>query len=81
MRIALQRVSEARVEVNQEIIGSIKKGFLLLVGVELNDNVEDIEWLCEKIVNMRIFNDLDDKMNLSLLDVNGEILSISQFTC
>lgn len=80
MRIVLQRVSEARVEVNQEIIGSIKKGFLLLVGVELNDNVEDIEWLCKKIVNMRIFNDLDDKMNLSLLDVNGEILSISQFT-
>jgi D-tyrosyl-tRNA(Tyr) deacylase len=80
MKIVLQRVSEARVEVNQQIIGSIANGLLLFVGIEDEDTDEDIEWLCKKICNMRIFNDAEGKMNLSIIDVTGEVLSISQFT-
>lgn len=80
MRIVLQRVSEATVKVNQKKIGEIKTGLLLLVGIEPDDSENDIEWLCKKVCNMRIFNDQEGKMNLSLLDIQGEILSISQFT-
>ena len=80
MKVILQRVSEAKVEVNQKVIGSVKRGILLLVGIVESDNDLDIEWLCKKICNMRIFNDTNEKMNLSVVDVGGDILTISQFT-
>lgn len=80
MRVIIQRVSEAFVVVDNETIGSIDKGFLVLVGVEDSDNSEDVAYLARKISNMRIFNDEDDKMNLSLKDVSGSVLTISQFT-
>ncbi|MBW2962659.1 D-aminoacyl-tRNA deacylase [Mesonia aestuariivivens] len=80
MRVVLQRVSEASVTIEKQVKSSIKKGFLILIGIEAEDTPEDIDWLCRKIVNMRIFGDEDDKMNLSLQDINGEALIISQFT-
>lgn len=80
MRVIIQRVGEASVEIETEIKGSIQKGFLLLLGIEAEDGKEDIAWLCRKIVGMRIFSDQDGAMNLSLKDIDGEILLISQFT-
>ena len=80
MRVVLQRVSEASVMIDGKVKSSIEKGFLILVGIEAEDTQEDIEWLCRKIINMRIFGDEDDKMNLSLKDIDGEALIISQFT-
>lgn len=80
MRLVIQRVSEAHVDINSETVASIGKGLLVLVAVEKDDTAEDAEWLAAKTVNMRIFPDKDDVMNLSLLDVGGEILSVSQFT-
>lgn len=80
MRVVIQRVSEASVKVNQEITGAIKTGLLILVGIEDTDTAEDVSWICHKIIHMRIFNDENGVMNLSLQDVNGDILLISQFT-
>lgn len=80
MRIILQRVSQANVKIHNKIIASIEKGFLLLVGIEHEDDQKDIDWLSSKIINMRIFSDSDQKMNLDIKHVNGEILIISQFT-
>ncbi|WP_027108484.1 D-aminoacyl-tRNA deacylase [Lacticigenium naphthae] len=80
MRVLIQRVSQAKVIVSNEEKGSIQRGFLLLVGVEPDDSKEDVEYLVRKTANLRIFEDENEKMNLSLKDVNGEILSISQFT-
>lgn len=80
MRCILQRVSEASVKVENEIIGSIQTGLMVLVGFEEADTIEDLEWACSKIVNMRIFNDADGIMNLSLSDTGGSILLVSQFT-
>ncbi|OFX72530.1 MAG: D-tyrosyl-tRNA(Tyr) deacylase [Bacteroidetes bacterium GWE2_29_8] len=80
MRVVLQRVSQASVSVNKEIVGSINHGLLIFVGIVEADTENDIEWLANKIVGLRIFNDAECKMNLSLKDVNGEILLISQFT-
>jgi D-tyrosyl-tRNA(Tyr) deacylase len=80
MRLVLQRVSEASVKIDGKIKSAIDKGLLLLVGIEHDDNIEDVEWLCKKIVQLRIFNDADDKMNLSVQDIDGDILIISQFT-
>ncbi len=80
MRIVLQRVKSAKVKVNEKIVSEIKKGLLLLVAIEKNDAEEDIKFLAEKVVNLRIFPDNEYRMNLSLIDVGGEILSISQFT-
>ena len=80
MRVILQRVSEARVEVNNAIVGEIGQGLLLLVGVEEVDTQEDIDWLCRKICNMRIFGDENGNMNLSVKDVQGGVLVVSQFT-
>ena len=80
MRVVLQRVSEASVTIENNVKSSIKSGLLLLVGIEDEDHQEEIEWLCRKIINMRIFSDEDDKMNLSLKDIDGEALIISQFT-
>jgi len=80
MRAVIQRVNRATVEVENKIVGKIDSGFLIFLGIEDDDNDEDIEWLSSKIVSMRIFNDMDGLMNLSLADVNGNILLISQFT-
>ena len=80
MRVVIQRVLEASVKVDNSIVGSIKKGLLVLVGIEDGDTDEDIIWLSNKIVNIRIFNDENAVMNKSVLDIDGEILLISQFT-
>lgn len=80
MRIVVQRVSEASVKVEGKSTGEIGGGLLVLVGIEDSDEEKDAEWLASKILNLRIFSDEDGKMNRSVLDVNGEILCISQFT-
>lgn len=80
MRVVVQRSKKASVTVDGEIVGSIVKGFVLLVGVTHEDTVEDAHYLAEKIANLRVFEDEEGKMNLSILDYGGEILSISQFT-
>ncbi len=80
MRIVLQRVSKASVTVDDQITGSIQQGLLLLIGVEDADTLDDSEWLLRKILNMRIFADEEGKMNKSILDVQGELLLVSQFT-
>ncbi|NBC07263.1 MAG: D-tyrosyl-tRNA(Tyr) deacylase [Bacteroidetes bacterium] len=80
MRVVIQRVSEAAVTVEEEVVGSIGSGLLLLLGIEDDDTVEDIEWLCGKIAKMRIFNDEEGKMNHSVQDIDGGLLVVSQFT-
>ncbi|WP_127141162.1 D-aminoacyl-tRNA deacylase [Flagellimonas marinaquae] len=80
MRAVLQRVSKASVTVDSELISSIGKGLLVLLGIEDADGQEDVEWLTNKIVNLRIFNDENDVMNRSVLDVHGQIIVVSQFT-
>ena len=80
MRIVLQRVEEASVEIGIKINGSIGKGFLILLGIEEEDKEEDIDWLIQKICKLRIFEDDAGKMNLSIQDIKGEILVVSQFT-
>lgn len=80
MKVVLQRVSEASVKVDNEIVGAINQGLMLLVGVEEHDTQDDAEWLVKKLINLRIFSDEEDKMNLSINDIQGEILCISQFT-
>lgn len=80
MRFVIQRVSEASVKINNGIYSEIQKGFLVLVGVEEADTKEDSDWLCSKLISLRIFSDADDKMNLSLQDINGDVLLVSQFT-
>jgi len=80
MKVVIQRVSEACVKVEDEIAGEIKQGLLLLIGIDENDEKTDADWLAQKILNLRIFGDENGKLNLSVLDVSGEILCISQFT-
>jgi D-tyrosyl-tRNA(Tyr) deacylase len=80
MKAVLQRVSEASVKVDGQINGEIKQGLLVLLGIEDADTNEDIEWLANKIINLRIFNDEQEVMNKSLMDINGDILLVSQFT-
>ena len=80
MRVVLQRVSHASVTVEEKVIGNIQRGFLLLVGVTHDDTMEDMEYLVRKIVQMRIFEDEEGKLNRSIQDIGGEILSVSQFT-
>ncbi len=80
MRIVVQRVSEASVRIKNEIKGEINQGYMILLGIEHEDDKEDADWLIKKIIGMRIFSDMDNKMNLSIKDVNGEFLIISQFT-
>ncbi|MFH0865897.1 MAG: D-aminoacyl-tRNA deacylase [Bacteroidota bacterium] len=80
MRVVIQRVSEAFVSVDKQVIGKINSGLLVLAGFEESDTNVDIEWLSKKIIQLRIFNDSNGMMNLSIKDVNGEILTVSQFT-
>ena len=80
MRVVIQRTKEASVTVEGNVTGAIQKGLLVFVGIENADSVEDIEWLAGKIVNMRIFDDAEGVMNLSLKEVNGDLLLVSQFT-
>ncbi len=80
MKVVLQRVANASVTVADKYVSEIGAGLLVLVGIEDEDTVADIEWLSNKIVNMRIFNDANAVMNNSLLDVDGELLVVSQFT-
>lgn len=76
----IQRVTQASVTVDNQIVGSINQGLLVLLGVERDDSQADVNRLIKKVVNYRVFNDSDDKMNLSLKDITGEILIVSQFT-
>lgn len=80
MKAVIQRVSEASVTIDGKVKSAIENGLLILLGCANEDTTEDITWLCRKTVNMRIFNDEKDVMNKSILDINGEILVISQFT-
>tara|TARA_B100000795_G_scaffold79356_1_gene56873 strand:+ start:5722 stop:6174 length:453 start_codon:yes stop_codon:yes gene_type:complete len=80
MRAIIQRVSEASVSINKKLQAEIQQGFVVLLGISPSDTQEDIEWLCKKICNLRIFSDENGKMNLSLINIKGDILLISQFT-
>lgn len=80
MKVVIQRVSQAKVTVADKILGQIDQGFCLLVAFADEDTDETIDYMARKITNMRIFSDADDKMNLSIKDVDGQILSVSQFT-
>lgn len=80
MRLVIQRVSEASVEIEGRINGKIDEGFMVLVGITNDDNKEVVEKMADKLIHLRIFEDENEKLNLSLMDVKGEILSISQFT-
>ncbi len=80
MRVVIQRVSRASVAISGKVKNDIQQGLLILLGIEESDNNEDIEWLCKKIANLRIFNDADGVMNLSVKDIDGDLLVISQFT-
>lgn len=80
MKVVIQRVSEAHVKVDGKIVGEINKGYMLLIGIDESDEKPDADWLVQKILNLRVFGDENDKLNLSIPDINGEILCISQFT-
>jgi len=80
MKTVIQRVSSASVTIDSEIVADIQKGLLVLVGIEDADTKEAIGWLCQKIVNLRIFGDENDVMNLSVKDIDGDIIVVSQFT-
>lgn len=80
MRAVIQRVSKASCSVDSKITGQIKDGLLILIGIEEEDTIEDMKWMAQKFVNLRIFNDENGLMNRSVLDIRGEILLISQFT-
>lgn len=80
MRVVIQRVTHASVTIDEKIKGEIQSGLLVLLGVEETDTEKDIDWLVKKIIQLRIFSDAEGKMNLSVQDINGDILVISQFT-
>jgi D-aminoacyl-tRNA deacylase len=80
MRVLIQRVSQASVTIDGVVNGEISKGLLVLLGIEHDDSVEDVDWLVTKLVNLRIFNDEEGKMNRAIGEVNGDFLVISQFT-
>ena len=80
MKLVIQRVDNAKVEVENKMVGGIKKGFLVLLGVAPEDTKETADFLVHKLVNLRVFTDENDKMNLSVKDINGELLIVSQFT-
>lgn len=80
MRAVVQRVTSSKVSVDGKVIGEIGAGFNVLIGISKDDTLEDLQYIKDKIINLRVFSDENDKMNLSLLDIKGEILAISQFT-
>ena len=80
MRVVVQRVSQSSVIIESDIVSSISKGLLILLGVENNDTLDDVNWLIRKIINLRIFTDIDGKMNNSIVDIKGDIIVVSQFT-
>lgn len=80
MKIIVQRVKNAKVEVDEKVVGKIEKGFLVLLGVSSEDTKEEADYLVKKLCNLRVFEDENEKMNLSLKDVNGKLLIVSQFT-
>ena len=80
MRLVVQRVKKASVEVDKKIVGKIDSGFLVLIGIKKGDTKEQVDYLVKRLCNLRIFTDENDKMNLSLKDVNGKLLIVSQFT-
>lgn len=80
MKIVIQRVSQASVSVDSKMVANIQKGLLVLVGIEETDTKEDVDWLCQKIANLRIFGDENEVMNLSVKDIGGEVIVVSQFT-
>ncbi len=80
MKLIIQRVKKASVSVDHQIVGSINQGYFVLVGISENDTKETVEKMCQKLLNLRVMADQDGKMNLSIIDVKGEILLISQFT-
>lgn len=80
MRLVIQRVKEAKVEVDEKIVGNIEKGFLVFIGITHGDTKEQADYLVKKICNLRVFQDENGKMNLGLKDINGELLIVSQFT-
>ncbi|HMU77192.1 MAG: D-tyrosyl-tRNA(Tyr) deacylase [Bacteroidetes bacterium] len=80
MKVVIQRVTEASVEIEEAIYSSIKNGLLVLLGISVADEKEDVDWLCKKIIGLRIFSDENELMNLSVKDINGQILLVSQFT-
>ena len=80
MRVVVQRVSQSSVIIESDVVSSISKGLLILLGVENNDTLDDVNWLIRKIINLRIFTDIDGKMNNSIIDVKGDIIVVSQFT-
>jgi D-tyrosyl-tRNA(Tyr) deacylase len=80
MRVIVQRVSEAKVTVDKEVIGSINQGLLLLVGIHEEDTNDQLQWMCDKILKLRVFSDDIGKMNKSVMDIQGGILVVSQFT-
>lgn len=80
MKAVIQRVSEASVKVDDAVVGEVSNGLLLLIGIDEEDEKNDADWLVQKILNLRIFGDAEGKLNLSVLNISGEILCISQFT-
>ncbi len=80
MRTVLQRVKSATVHINGEVSGTISGGLVVLLGISSHDTIKDVRWMAEKVINLRIFDDQNGKMNMSLADINGEMLIISQFT-
>lgn len=80
MRVVIQRVKQASVRINGELKSEIGNGLMILLGIEAMDSLEDVDWLCKKIIQLRIFNDNQGVMNLPITEIDGEILAISQFT-
>lgn len=80
MRALIQRTTNSKVEIDEQVVGQIGSGLCVFIGVESEDDKNDLDWVLKKIINMRIFSDADGKMNLSLLDISGALLIISQFT-
>ena len=80
MRAVVQRVSSSRVTVDERVTGEVKKGLLVLLGVTHDDTSKDVDYMVDKVTNLRIFEDENDKMNLSLKDIEGEVMEVSQFT-